>query len=67
MPSESLPVRPQCGEPLTAGGLVLCRREDDERACRSVWSCSSRHVWWRWADRPSAPLEHCPHPGLFAR
>jgi hypothetical protein len=51
---------------MKAGGFVLSRREDDgRRACRSLWGCASRHVWWRWADQPDEALEACPVPELF--
>ncbi|MEU4087714.1 dehydrogenase [Streptomyces aureus] len=64
--SDDVPDCPECGRPMRSGGLVLSGREDDgRRACRSVWKCPDRHVWWRWADRPDGPLEVCPVPQLF--
>ncbi|MET8981535.1 dehydrogenase [Streptomyces sp. NPDC004539] len=66
MPTDSVPICPQCGGPLKAGSMVLCRREDDDRrTCRMVWGCSNRHIWWKWADRPAAELELCPYPDLM--
>jgi hypothetical protein len=66
MPTDPVDTCPECAGPLKAGSFVLCRREDDgKRTCRIVWVCSHRHVWWKWADRPDAALEPCPHPGLF--
>lgn len=66
MPTESVPTCPQCGGPLKAGAMALChRQEDDRRTCRLVWSCSNQHVWWKWADRPTAELELCPYPDLM--
>lgn len=66
MPTESVPTCPQCGGPLTAGAMALCHREeDDRRTCRVVWGCSNQHVWWKWADRPTAELELCPYPDLM--
>ncbi|MDX3071109.1 dehydrogenase [Streptomyces sp. NPDC088354] len=60
------PVCPRCGGRLVAGAMALCHREeDDRRICRIVWGCANRHVWWKWADRPSAPLEPCPYPDLM--
>ncbi|MFD6288859.1 dehydrogenase [Streptomyces sp. NPDC060205] len=60
------PVCPECSGQLRAGGMLLCRREDDgRRACRQIWACAGQHVWWRWSDRPADDLEHCPHPQLF--
>jgi hypothetical protein len=57
---------------MTSGGFVLVKREDDgRRTCRTLLRCTSRHVWWRWADRPEGPegpegpLEACPVPELF--
>jgi hypothetical protein len=51
---------------MKAGGFVLSAREDDgRRACRLLWGCAGRHVWWRWADRPDGSLEACPVPKLF--
>lgn len=47
-------------------GIVLSKREDDgRRTCRTLWRCTGRHVWWRWADRPNEPLEVCPVPELL--
>ncbi|KKD03262.1 hypothetical protein [Streptomyces sp. WM6386] len=64
--SDDVPVCPECSRPMRSGGLVLSQREDDgRRACRSLWKCADRHVWWRWADRPNAPWEFCPVPQLF--
>ena len=66
MPSESVPTCPQCGGLLKAGAMALCHREeDDRRTCRVVWGCSNNHVWWKWADRPTAELELCPYPDLM--
>jgi hypothetical protein len=63
---ERPPMCPECVQPLKAGAIVLSRREDDgARACRMLWRCSGRHVWWKWADRRGDPLEVCPHPELF--
>jgi len=46
--------------------MALCHREeDDRRTCRVVWGCSNQHVWWKWADRPTAELEVCPYPDLM--
>jgi hypothetical protein len=46
--------------------MALCHREeDDRRTCRVVWGCSNQHVWWKWADRPTAELELCPYPDLM--
>ncbi|WP_079078635.1 dehydrogenase [Streptomyces sp. DSM 15324] len=60
------PACPDCGLPMESGGLVLSGRDDDgRRACRSLWRCAGRHVWWGWADRPEEPLEVCPVPQLF--
>jgi hypothetical protein len=67
MPQETVPTCPLCDRLLKAGAFVLCRRDDDDRhTCRVVWGCSEQHVWWKWADRPSGPLELCPHPDLFS-
>ncbi|TKT01639.1 dehydrogenase [Streptomyces lasalocidi] len=64
--STDAPVCPECGAAMRAGGLALCLREDDgRRACRALWRCAGRHVWWRWADRVDSPLEKCPVPGAF--
>ncbi|MEU2781626.1 MULTISPECIES: dehydrogenase [Streptomyces] len=64
--TDDAPDCPECSRPLKAGGLILTQREEDgRRACRSLWGCGSRHVWWRWADRPDEALEACPVPGLF--
>ena len=66
MPPESRRACPECGGPLEFGGMALCHREeDDRRTCRTVWGCSGRHVWWKWADRPADPLEVCPYPDLM--
>ncbi len=60
------PVCPECSRPMRSGGSVLSGRQDDgRRACRSLWSCAGRHLWWKWADRPEEPLEACPLPELF--
>ncbi|QDN77773.1 dehydrogenase [Streptomyces sp. S1A1-7] len=57
---------PECSQPMKSGGLLLSERKDDGlRPCRSLWRCTSRHVWWSWADRPDEPLEICPVPELF--
>lgn len=57
---------PECSRPMKSGGLVLSQREDDyQRACRSLWRCTSGHVWWKWTDRPDESLEACPMPKLF--
>ncbi|MGC0339992.1 DUF2235 domain-containing protein [Streptomyces sp. SLBN-8D4] len=57
---------PVCDGPLTSGGMLLVRREDDGlRACRTLWRCAEGHLWWRWADRPGKPLEECPYPKVF--
>ncbi|CAM5270762.1 hypothetical protein SALBM217S_03960 [Streptomyces griseoloalbus] len=57
---------PECGRPMESGGFVLVKREHDgRRTCRVLWTCTGRHVWWQWADRPEEPLEPCPVPGLF--
>lgn len=59
---------PACGGPLTSGGMVLSKREDDgQRVCRMLFRCVDRHVWWRWADQSADELEPCPHPQLFRR
>lgn len=66
VPTESVPICPQCGGPLRAGAMALCHREeDDRRTCRVVWGCSNQHIWWKWADCPTAPLELCPYPDLM--
>ncbi|KMS90568.1 MULTISPECIES: hypothetical protein [Streptomyces] len=60
------PTCPKCGDLMQFGGFVLVKREDDgRRACRVLWRCTGRHVWWRWGDRPEEPLEACPMPELF--
>ncbi|MDR6973949.1 hypothetical protein J2X68_000618 [Streptomyces sp. 3330] len=60
------PACPECGQIMRSGGLVLSKREeDDRRVCRALWRCAGRHVWWKWADLPDAPLEACPVPTLF--
>jgi hypothetical protein len=41
---------------------LFLREEDQRRACRMVWQCPDRHLWWHWADRPHEPLEPCPFP-----
>ncbi|EDY56155.1 dehydrogenase [Streptomyces sviceus ATCC 29083] len=56
---------PECSRPLAAGGLVLSRRDDGQRVCRSLWRCAAWHTWWRWTDRPEEPLEVCAAPELF--
>ncbi|MFD5628157.1 dehydrogenase [Streptomyces sp. NPDC127072] len=64
--TNNAPAYPKCSHPMESGGLVLSAREDDgQRACRAVWRCADRHVWWNWADRPDEPLEVCPTSGLF--
>ncbi|MFD9982516.1 dehydrogenase [Streptomyces massasporeus] len=64
--TNEVPVCPECGQPMTSGGLVLSERVDDgQRACRSLWRCTDRHLWWGWADRPDEPLEACTVPSLF--
>ncbi|MER5938636.1 dehydrogenase [Streptomyces sp. NPDC001928] len=64
--TSNTPACPECGQPMESGGLVLSRRGDDkQRACRALWSCAGRHVWWNWADRPDEPLDTCPTPELF--
>ncbi|MGW1888313.1 dehydrogenase [Streptomyces sp. NPDC001970] len=66
MSADAAPTCPQRESPLRAGSMVLCHREDDDRrTCRMVWGCSNEHVWWKWADRPRAPLEPCPYPDLL--
>ncbi|WP_328494723.1 dehydrogenase [Streptomyces sp. NBC_00414] len=66
MSTEARPLCPECGGQLKAGGMVLCKREDDgRRVCRLLWKCVGRHVWWTWSDRPGDELEPCPHPQLF--
>ncbi|WP_151771273.1 dehydrogenase [Streptomyces abyssomicinicus] len=65
MSIDAAPTCPQCGAVLRAGSMALCHRaEDDRRVCRMAWGCSGGHVWWKWADRPAAPLEPCPYPDL---
>ncbi|MFG1665045.1 dehydrogenase [Streptomyces sp. Y7] len=65
MTSSSV-ICPECNQLMKQGGLVLSRREDDgKRGCRSLWGCTSGHVWWKWADRPGEPVEACPVPELF--
>lgn len=60
------PACPECGRPMRSGGSVLSgRRDDGRRACRSLWRCAGRHLWWKWADRPGEPLEACPLPEPF--
>ncbi|KOU57225.1 dehydrogenase [Streptomyces sp. MMG1533] len=60
------PACPDCDGPLTSGGMLLARREEDSRrVCRVVLRCAGRHVWWRWSDRPEGALERCPYPQLF--
>ncbi|MDX2677458.1 dehydrogenase [Streptomyces soliscabiei] len=60
------PACPECSQPMKSGGFVLSGREDDNRrACRALWRCAGRHLWWNWADRPDEPLEVCPVPELF--
>ncbi|MFE7331956.1 dehydrogenase [Streptomyces sp. NPDC057565] len=60
------PTCPECSQAMQFGGFVLCVREDDgKRTCRALWKCNSRHVWWKWADRPDEPLEVSPMPELF--
>ncbi|MDT0615750.1 dehydrogenase [Streptomyces lancefieldiae] len=64
--TNDAPACPECSQPMKAGGFVLVKREDDpRRTCRILLGCTSRHVWWRWADRPDKPLEACPVPELF--
>ncbi|WP_340379029.1 dehydrogenase [Streptomyces sp. SS7] len=64
--TDHAPACPDCGLPMESGGLVLSGRDDDgRRACRSLWRCAGRHVWWGWADRSGEPLEVCPVPQLF--
>lgn len=64
--TNDAPACPECGQPMESGGFVLSRREDDaRRACRSLWRCADRHVWWGWADRPEEPLNVCPVPQVF--
>jgi hypothetical protein len=66
MSTEPAPLCPECKGPLKVGAMALCHREDDDRnACRMVWRCSNHHIWWKWADRPSVPLEPCPYPDLM--
>ncbi|MGW7048632.1 dehydrogenase [Streptomyces avermitilis] len=60
------PACPECRRPMKSGGFVLSGQEDDkQRACRALWKCAGRHIWWNWADRPDEPLEVCPVPELF--
>ncbi|MFB8137655.1 dehydrogenase [Streptomyces mirabilis] len=64
--TDDAPACPECSKPMKSGGFVLSQREDDgRRTCRTLWRCTGRHVWWRWADRSDAPLEVCPVPELF--
>lgn len=63
--ADNAPPCPECSQPLKLGGLVLSEREDGMRSCRSLWRCTGRHTWWRWADRPEEALEVCPVPELF--
>uniref|UniRef100_UPI0028118970 dehydrogenase n=1 Tax=Streptomyces sp. TaxID=1931 RepID=UPI0028118970 len=63
--ADPYPSCPECGKPLTAGGLVLSADGDGRRACRSLRRCADRHTWWRWTHRPDDPLELCPVPELF--
>ncbi|MFD7713079.1 dehydrogenase [Streptomyces sp. NPDC059785] len=64
--TDTGPACPECSQPMTSGGFVLAKREDDgRRICRTLLRCAGRHVWWRWADRPEEPLEGCPVPELF--
>ncbi|MGW1806498.1 dehydrogenase [Streptomyces sp. NPDC002078] len=63
--SDEGPACPECSLPMRFGGFVLATREDEaRRTCRTLWRCTGRHVWWRWADRPDEPLEICPVPEL---
>ncbi|WP_078860414.1 dehydrogenase [Streptomyces sp. NRRL F-2747] len=63
---SSPPLCPQCGQPMKTRGLALYRREeDDQRACRALWQCPEKLIWWHWADRPDEPMELCPTPRLF--
>ncbi|MFF3563041.1 dehydrogenase [Streptomyces sp. NPDC002574] len=60
------PFCPGCSQRMKDGGLAVFKREDDgRRVCRSLWKCTHRHVWWKWADRPDEPWEACPWPQLF--
>lgn len=60
------PACPECGHPLNSGGLVSATREDDgQRICRTLWRFPQGHVWWRWMDRPTEPLQMCPFSNLF--
>ncbi|MFE5816810.1 dehydrogenase [Streptomyces sp. NPDC056479] len=61
------PTCPRCGAALGFGGFVLAGRSasDGRRTCRVLWGCPERHVWWKWADRDSDPLEPCPHPQMY--
>ncbi len=64
--TSDAPDCPECRQPMESGGLVLSGREDDNRrACRALWRCPERHIWWNWADRPDEPLDACPVPELF--
>ncbi len=64
--TDDAPACPKCGRPMKSGGFVLCQRKDDgRRTCRTLWRCTARHTWWRWADRPDEPLEVCLVPQLF--
>ncbi|MCK8676849.1 dehydrogenase [Streptomyces lichenis] len=64
--SDDVMACPECAEPMRAGGFLLALREEDgRRACRTLWGCARRHVWWRWADRPGERLEACPVPQVF--
>ncbi|RSN99570.1 dehydrogenase [Streptomyces sp. WAC 05379] len=57
---------PECRQPMKADGPAFSRRQDDgKRACRSLWRCTSGHVWWKWTDRPDESFEVCPMPELF--
>lgn len=63
--TSDAPACPECSQPMKSGGLVLSRREDDNRrTCRALWRCR-RHIWWSWADRPGEPLEVCLVPDPF--
>jgi hypothetical protein len=64
--TDAAPDCPECSQPMKSGSFVLSKRENDgRRTCRSLWGCTGRHVWWRWADRPDDPLKACPVPELF--
>ncbi|MEG8281131.1 dehydrogenase [Streptomyces sp. AHA2] len=64
--TDFAPDCPECSQPMKAGGFALSAREDDgRRACRLLWGCAGRHIWWRWADRLDGSLEACPVPKLF--